>query len=574
MNQQLRLSVLQNATVYPCINNPEQPDQIIGGVATDTGYIHTDSLLSRNWGEVVNPALPKYYKNTPINKLKKRCVFGGYVFLHFGHFLLESLSRVWALDPGECDTIIWCHPQKGVGFTELQLKILSILDLDKCNHVFSNEILLVEELILPEAGYRIQNYFNQQHMKKLGKLPPSPIITGKKIWLSRAKQLDKGGWVNEKSIEDILEAKGWIIYTPEDHSVADQIADISSSERIAGSEGSAFHSIILCSALESRIDIFSRGYDFNDNYATIGVAKKLRQYLHVSPVNSTSTKLASVRLELTQPEYIIDCLSKDENTLVTNKPIPLPSYLVKSRRENMNELRAKSVIPVISIDKISVSNTLDELGIANNTDKASLCKNQKNESKGGHNYLHSYDLLLSKYRNKPIKLMELGVGPDWNKGASLRMWRDYFTTAEILGIDNRESCRSEAEDRISIKIGDLGDISFLRTLQNTGASIIIDDASHQWNHQILALCELYPSLPEGGIYVVEDIATSFAPMDEQYGEVGEPSAYDFLQGIADKVTSRFKYNECNNVYTEYQRYIAKNTVSITFLHGSCILIKK
>jgi capsular polysaccharide biosynthesis protein len=196
------------------------------------------------------------------------------VFFHYGHFLLASLSRIWALAPGEHDTIVWCYLHKCVECTNAQLNILSFWGLDKCNHVFSNNILELEELVVPQAGYRIRHYANLHHMQQLGVLDSSTVIPRKKLWLSRSRQSGKGGWVNEEHIELMLEAEGWNINFPEDHSVVDQVAEISSNERVAGSEGSAFHTIILCKSLKSRIEIFSRDHTFVENYATIGVAKK------------------------------------------------------------------------------------------------------------------------------------------------------------------------------------------------------------------------------------------------------------------------------------------------------------
>ena len=48
---------------------------------------------------------------------------------------------------------------------------------------------------------------------------------------------------------------------------------------------------------------------------------------------------------------------------------------------------------------------------------------------GSHYYAQHYDAHFSKYRNKKIKILEIGVGgyKDPNKGGeSLRMWKEYF----------------------------------------------------------------------------------------------------------------------------------------------------
>ena len=41
-------------------------------------------------------------------------------------------------------------------------------------------------------------------------------------------------------------------------------------------------------------------------------------------------------------------------------------------------------------------------------------------------------------RNKKIKILEIGV----LYGSSLRMWQDYFSKAEIYGMDVIENCKN------------------------------------------------------------------------------------------------------------------------------------
>ena len=66
--------------------------------------------------------------------------------------------------------------------------------------------------------------------------------------------------------------------------------------------------------------------------------------------------------------------------------------------------------------------------------------------------------------------------------------------------------------RITNFIGDIGDPAFLTFLCESiqRIDIIVDDASHLNWHQKLAFEALYPCLnPHGGIYIVEDIGTSY-----------------------------------------------------------------
>ena len=205
---------------------------------------------------------------------------------------------------------------------------------------------------------------------------------------------------------------------------------------------------------------------------------------------------------------------------------------------------------------------LNELGQFHGTDKSVIY----------HNYLNKYEFILSKYVDEPITLLELGV----LNGASLRMWKDFFATGRIVGVDIDARCSRYEEDRIDVIIGDLGQREFIDRLTSLDPQIIVDDASHRWSHQINALCNLFPSLKSGGVYILEDITTSF--LDEGYNDA-IISAYDFCSTVSECVTGNVPFCRKNKSFqlSQYKtkiENIAKNVEMISFLFGSCILIKK
>lgn len=123
-----------------------------------------------------------------------------------------------------------------------------------------------------------------------------------------------------------------------------------------------------------------------------------------------------------------------------------------------------------------------------------------------HNYTPIYDALLSPYRAKAPRILEIGV----KEGLSLNMWSRYFGNATILGVDINPKCKELVGD-FFVEIGDQSDVSFLRAIgRNYGPfDIIVDDGSHVSTDQILSLLALWPFLNKGGYYCVEDTHTSF-----------------------------------------------------------------
>jgi cephalosporin hydroxylase len=125
-------------------------------------------------------------------------------------------------------------------------------------------------------------------------------------------------------------------------------------------------------------------------------------------------------------------------------------------------------------------------------------------------YFEIYELYFAAHRDRPIRLLECGV----SHGGSLRMWKNYFhPDSEIIGLDINPACAALAEPGISILIGDQEDRGFLRSLKQSQApfDIIIDDGGHGMSQQIATFEELYLHLNEGGLYLVEDLHTSYWP---------------------------------------------------------------
>jgi len=224
--------------------------------------------------------------------------------------------------------------------------------------------------------------------------------------------------------------------------------------------------------------------------------------------------------------------------------------------------------------------TLDELGLRYNCDKSSLgrVKGDGEKRSSGHDYLRKYEFFVERFRYRDgVRLLELGIGPDWNMGASLKIWKDYFQqddfTVKMVDI-NPNALRFEGK-RIEIDIGDLGNVQFLKRLASDEYDIIVDDASHFWGHQIQGFIHLFPALQPGGVYIIEDIHTSFGPLRDRYSEGYEMDAYEFLSGIAALVTGRGRAHPFANKVRKDDRVakLAKAIDSITFIKHSCIICR-
>jgi len=149
--------------------------------------------------------------------------------------------------------------------------------------------------------------------------------------------------------------------------------------------------------------------------------------------------------------------------------------------------------------------TLTEIGTQCKTDKATW-----------HKFTDLYENYYGSFRKDPIRLLEIGV----YKGASLKMWHEYFSNGIIFGMDNcgitdstvtPESVKALEKDRMKIFLGDQSNRKDLKKfIEEHGGDFdtIIDDGLHYQEHQQVSFGFLFPYIKSGGVYVIEDLCPS------------------------------------------------------------------
>jgi len=194
--------------------------------------------------------------------------------------------------------------------------------------------------------------------------------------------------------------------------------------------------------------------------------------------------------------------------------------------------------------------SLYEIGTRHGTDKA-----------GQRELLHVYEEYLHPRRTDELVLLEIGV----LEGGSLRMWREYLPRARIFGVDIDPAAADHAGDRITVLIGSQSDTHFLDlVVERTGRpDVVFDDGSHFARDQIMTLLQLWPHVTPGGIYVVEDIHTSYMPAyNMRWREPG--TAVEFLKDLADDV----------NAAWHDRPVLLRDLHSVAFFQETCVLRKR
>jgi SAM-dependent methyltransferase len=139
-----------------------------------------------------------------------------------------------------------------------------------------------------------------------------------------------------------------------------------------------------------------------------------------------------------------------------------------------------------------------------------------------HHYFEIYHRHFERFRGQSPVIVEVGVF----HGGSLQMWHDYFGPGtRVVGIDIDPRCRQFEDASTTILIGDQADRAFLARVRDAvpRIDILIDDGGHTMAQQIVTLEELYLHLQPEGIYLCEDIHTSF--LSEYGGGYRRPGTF-------------------------------------------------
>jgi len=181
-------------------------------------------------------------------------------------------------------------------------------------------------------------------------------------------------------------------------------------------------------------------------------------------------------------------------------------------------------------------------------------------------YFNIYDKHFSKFRNKEILILEIGV----SQGGSLQMWKNYFgENAKIYGIDINPKCKDLEEENIKIFIGSQTDRKFLRQIKQTipKIDILIDDGGHTMSQQKTTYEELFDHIKDDGIYLCEDLHTSY---NLQFGG-GHKRSGTFIEYSKNFIDS------LNAFHSEQRSLIVDNfTKSVESIHyyDSVLVIEK
>lgn len=213
-----------------------------------------------------------------VPEIEDTVFFGGILFNHFGHFLLDSLARLWAypffkeLDPFICFYTPW-----GVSnFLEKSNYVNQVLtgfDIPHRRLVFINDLIKLKRVIIPHQKYGLEHADNPEPVFldfvknfRFNADIPKGFESADRIYVSRSKMpFNSGRVIGEDLFEKYLMSNGYKIFYPEHYTLIQQLTVYSNAKKMIFLSGSSLHSCILLPDLRADVAVIARWQDPDDN---------------------------------------------------------------------------------------------------------------------------------------------------------------------------------------------------------------------------------------------------------------------------------------------------------------------
>jgi Methyltransferase domain len=124
----------------------------------------------------------------------------------------------------------------------------------------------------------------------------------------------------------------------------------------------------------------------------------------------------------------------------------------------------------------------------------------------GVGYTQVYDRYLKGWRGRRFSMLEIGV---W-QGNSLRMYAKYFRRATVLGLDIDPQAAKWASE-FPVYVGSQDDPELLDRIlaEHPDLRLVIDDGAHINEVTVATFEHVFPRLPSGSLYAIEDLGVSY-----------------------------------------------------------------
>ena len=281
--QELALWQGKNATILPLWEFPEDEDLLFGrgGVVDEAGdYVPLSGIETR----IMN----RYPFENPVYRDEK-VVYCGYLVNHWGHFLVEAVTRLWyALEQDPTVDKYVFFVDKGEertvkGNYKAFFQLLNIWD--KLELV--NTPTTYREVIVPEISFQCMKFYSPKYLAIFDAIADNVTVDPSwerfdKIYFTRSQFAGNNNYeFGLEAFDDFYRRNGYAVLAPEKLPLEQMIYLIRGASEVASMSGSTPHNMLFASNGQ-KLTILERLVTNDDHQVCVN---QMRQ-LSVTPIDA------------------------------------------------------------------------------------------------------------------------------------------------------------------------------------------------------------------------------------------------------------------------------------------------
>ena len=269
---------LENATIVPVRDDRD----------LSCGVLRADGKICDNSRTLlIRPQLtgiPGAPDPAEVKEVAGRHLFAGMARVHFGHFMTETISRLWALDhlDAPVDSLIFqpiYHRSPRNLFSRNVRQIVAVLCDGLPIQSFEGPVR-VEKLLVPSQGVGhfgwstgtpdFRRFVRRRFEERYTADGPE------KLYISRARLDNENRHLDQEyEIEEMMIDAGYTIFHPERFSIREQAEHYLAARLLVGGDGSAFHFAAHLLQPGTRVGLIKRR---RDTHVFAAIAEQIKAF--------------------------------------------------------------------------------------------------------------------------------------------------------------------------------------------------------------------------------------------------------------------------------------------------------
>ena len=227
-NKKCEYKEYSNACILPDNNH-------LGGVVDENGQFIKESVYIGDW--VKRGGYYEYNKENIIS-INKTVIFLGFFYKHWGHFLLDSIGRLWISNELDVHEYYWVYLESDNQSIDGNYReFLEYLGFDMNKRIIIHDVSRFDSVIIPEVCrnncYQHTDDYEKTFSRIILNSNFEEVEVPDKVYLSRQKfpeaiSKERG----EKNIQENYKKNGYTVFYPEELSLKKQIAIFQKTKEI------------------------------------------------------------------------------------------------------------------------------------------------------------------------------------------------------------------------------------------------------------------------------------------------------------------------------------------------------